>query len=273
MPAVLITAFLLGMVHGVTPDEHTWPITFSYAIGAYSTRGGLTAGLMFSLAFTIQRAIASELAFLALGRWLQNPTVDAWVYVAVGLAMFWAGQYIRGTGRVFHLHGFKGHHHHYEEPHRLPPQMAFGHGLIAGWGFGAFAIIIYTVLAPAMHSAWLGWVPGALFGLGTMTIQASAGALFGHWMRRSKLPEHVARHVAQKTAGNTLFFGGMAFVVAGIFSLLFPRLARYSIATPLHIHNLHTLGLGFLLVMFTVLVVGIGTLVRTLRHAKELVSP
>lgn len=23
---VIVTAFLLGVVHGVTPDEHTWPI-------------------------------------------------------------------------------------------------------------------------------------------------------------------------------------------------------------------------------------------------------
>ncbi len=33
---VVLTAFLLGVVHGVTPDEHTWPITFSYAIGSFS---------------------------------------------------------------------------------------------------------------------------------------------------------------------------------------------------------------------------------------------
>ena len=36
----LATSFLLGIVHGVTPDEHTWPITFSYAVGGYSTRRG-----------------------------------------------------------------------------------------------------------------------------------------------------------------------------------------------------------------------------------------
>ena len=58
----LLTAFLLGIVHGVTPDEHTWPITFSYAVGGYSTRRGLRAGLLFSLAFAIQAGLASELA-------------------------------------------------------------------------------------------------------------------------------------------------------------------------------------------------------------------
>jgi ABC-type nickel/cobalt efflux system permease component RcnA len=35
--AVFITALVLGVIHGITPDEHTWPITFSYAIGSYST--------------------------------------------------------------------------------------------------------------------------------------------------------------------------------------------------------------------------------------------
>ncbi|WP_242848417.1 hypothetical protein [Sulfobacillus thermosulfidooxidans] len=92
---IIVTAFLLGMVHGITPDEHTWPITFSYAIGAYSTQGGLVAGLSFSLAFTLQGAIASERAYLALAKWLQNPRIDAVVYIVVGIAMFLAGKYIR----------------------------------------------------------------------------------------------------------------------------------------------------------------------------------
>jgi len=64
----LLTAFLLGLVHGITPDEHTWPITFSYAVGGYSTRRGLFAGLIFSAAFTAQQALASELAHLGLAR-------------------------------------------------------------------------------------------------------------------------------------------------------------------------------------------------------------
>lgn len=273
IPVILLTAFMLGMVHGVTPDEHTWPITFSYAIGAYSTRGGLVAGFLFSLSFSVQRAIASELSYLALGNWLKNPTLDAFVYVIVGLAMFWAGQYIRNTGRVFHLHGIKAHRHErqeFEQTRSIRPAMALWHGFLAGWGFGSFAIIIYTVLAPGMHNAWFGWVPGFVFGLGTMVVQASAGAIFGHWMRRVKIPEALARGVAQNTAGATLFYGGMAFVTAGVLSLIFPTLQNVQILTPFHVHNLHTLGIGFVLVAFTVLVVGLGTLVRSLRKAKRL---
>lgn len=269
--AILATAFVLGMVHGITPDEHTWPITFSYAIGAYSTRGGLIAGLSFSLAFTVQRAIASELAYLALARWMENPGIDAAVYVVVGLAMFFAGKYIRSKGQVFHIHGLNPHQHDAFEPMRsIPPQMAMAHGFLAGWGFGAFAIIIYTVLAPSMHSVWVAWVPGAFFGLGTMAIQASAGALFGHWMTRANIPPELAKGVAQSTASATLLYGGIAFMAAGTLSLIFPGLQNIAWISPVHVHNLHTIGIGFILVAFTVLIVGIGSLILGMRKAQRL---
>jgi len=79
--AALVTALLLGLVHGMVPDEHTWPITFSYAVGSYSTRKGLRAGLLFSLTFTVQRAIASELAWLGLSHWMQNDWLNQALFV------------------------------------------------------------------------------------------------------------------------------------------------------------------------------------------------
>lgn len=45
LPA-LIYSFLF--VHGILPDEHTWLITFSYAIGGASGKEGMKAGLYFS---------------------------------------------------------------------------------------------------------------------------------------------------------------------------------------------------------------------------------
>lgn len=273
IPLIVLTAFLLGMVHGITPDEHTWPITFSYAIGAYSTRKGFIIGILFSLAFTVQRAIASEIAYLALARWLENPRVDSVVYIIVGIAMFLAGRYVKSTGKVFHIHGIKTHRHGFEDNRALPARWALIHGFIAGWGFGAFALIIYTVLAPSMHNPWLAWLPGAFFGLGTMVVQAAAGALFGSWLRRLNMPEHVARHVAQATAGNTLFWGGLAFMIAGITSLVYPKLWRIGIATPLKIHNLHTLGIGFIMVVITVFFVGIGSLIQAMNKAKQWLKP
>ncbi len=171
------TALALGVLHGLTPDEHTWPITFSYAIGSYSTRRGLAVGLLFSAAFTLQRALGSELAYLALARWMRDPGVDYVVYLVVGAAMAVAGWYVLGGRAPWRLDprppGAEG------PQGGITPGMALVHGFIAGWGVGAYAVILYTVLAPAMPSPWLGWLPGLCFGVGTTLVRRSAGGAAG----------------------------------------------------------------------------------------------
>ena len=190
--AIVATAFVLGMVHGVTPDEDTWPITFSCSIGGCSTRRGLRSGLTYSLAFTVQRAAAIELAYLGLAHVFTFASVDYVVYLVVGSLMVAAGLVVHRRhiiplhllGRL-HLPGLRSHPAGDEDTERPAalrgprPWMPAAHGFVAGWGFGAFALIIYTVLAPAEHSAAWGWVPGAFFGLGTMAVQILAGGLFG----------------------------------------------------------------------------------------------
>ena len=260
----LLTAFLLGLVHGITPDEHTWPITFSYAVGGYSTRRGLRAGLIFSAAFTVQQAFASELAYLGLTRWFTFDAFDGVVYVVVGVIMATAGLYITGSGSLPHLHlpGFgRLSHDHSAQPRELKPWMPAVHGFIAGWGLDAFSAIIYTTLAPAMPSAALGWLPGLFFGIGTLIVQAAAGAAFGLWAARRSLPPEAIREIALITAARTLTWGGIAFALFGVFTLLFPRAADFGIGTRLHVHNLDSVGLPFLLVIFSVVGVGVTTFV------------
>jgi ABC-type nickel/cobalt efflux system permease component RcnA len=306
--SVLATSFLLGMIHGVTPDEHTWPITFSYAVGGYSSRAGMRNAFIFSLAFTLQRALASELAFLALGSFLTlGSRGDYVVYVVVGVAMFAAARYIHG-GKLpwhfdFHLHEGKprvksgggtavpaaSHDHEHahlhahmhggvevssaphwtadscpecHEPNLVDPRawMPALHGFIAGWGFGAFALIVYTVLAPSMPSAWWGWVPGALFGLGTTVVQVMVGGLVGWLVRRKGASPQLSRRLGLVVAGRTLAAGGVAFVLGGLFGIAFPNLASFSVSTGVHVHNLAHLGLPLVLVVVSVAGVGVGSL-------------
>jgi len=263
----LLTAFLLGIVHGVTPDEHTWPITFSYAVGGYSTARGLRAGLLFSLAFAIQAAFASELAHLGLTQWFTIAGFDNIVYVAVGLVMAAAGLFAMGRGVLPHLHlpGVPRKRKHAQaqppQPRELKWWMPAVHGFIAGWGLDAFSMIIYTTLAPAMPSAAIGWLPGLVFGFGTLCVQAAAGAAFGAWAVRRGLPQEAIRSIALTTAARTLTWGGLAFLLFGLFGLAFPGIADMAIRTPLRIHNLDTLGLPFLLLVFAVLGVGVTSFV------------
>ena len=263
----LLTAFLLGVVHGITPDEHTWPITFSYAVGGYSTRRGLRAGLTFSLAFAVQRALASELAYLGLTHWLTFEPLEEIVDIAVGAVMIAAGLFVMGRGTLPHLHLMHPPQHNAARPEPREPKawMPAVHGFVAGWGFGAFAAIIYAVLAPAMPSAATGWLPGFMFGIGTLCVQAAAGAAFGGWLARRGLPQEAIRRIGLVTASRTLLWGGGAFVVLGVLSVLFPQLGNIAITTPLRVHNLHTLGLPFLVLLFTVIGVGATTLVTCTR--------
>ncbi len=278
LSAILLTSYLLGVVHGITPDEHTWPITFSYAIGSYSSRRGLLVGLLFSGAFTLQRAIASELAALALIPALTHGWEGYLVYIVVGVAMALAGAYMLRTGRLLHLelprlrHQVVVAHERATDAADLPraprPWMALVHGFVAGWGFGAFALILFTVMVPAMHSIAFGWVPGALFGVGTTTVQAAAGASFGWVSRRLRLSPEAAVRAGRLTSGRTLLWGGILFAVAGAFGLLVPGVAGLSLATGLHVHNLDQIGLPLVLVMVIVLGIGVGTLVHETRAAR-----
>ncbi|MCL5409103.1 MAG: hypothetical protein M1135_03720 [Candidatus Omnitrophica bacterium] len=270
-----LLSYLLGIVHGITPDEHTWPITFSYSIGSYSAKKGFIIGLVFSLAFTLQRAIASQLAYFSLIKFLSAPSADYIVYMIVGIAMALGGIYVFRFNDIFHIHFDRIDRIHHKEvcegiecsPHKTSVRMALFHGFIAGWGFGAFALILYTVLSPSMPNAYMGWIPGFLFGLGTTTVQIFAGASFGWLSKNLKLPAEITRRISNLTAGRTLFYGGLLFFIAGIIGLIFPKIMSFNIITTIHVHNLHNLGIGFFLVIFVVLFIGLFTLIReTIRY-------
>lgn len=251
--SAIVIALLLGIVHGIIPDEHTWPITFSYAVGSYSTKGGAKVGMIFSAGFTLQRAILSEIAYFALAGIFMTSAAFGITYVLVGIAMFAAGMYIKNKRIYPHWHGLEerlsyvfGLHkkdsksHRQEEEHKLnplattdastdlkavPSKLAFLHGIIAGFGFGAFALIIYTVLSPAMPNAWVGWIPGFMFGIGTMIMQIILGAGFGRWLSGAKkLTQRGIAFVARTISSDVLYYGGLAFAIAGIAILAYPQI-------------------------------------------------
>jgi len=242
--SALLYSFLFGLLHGILPDEHTWPVTFSYAIGGASGREGIKAGLYFSAAFTLQRTLVSEIAYLALAPSLLNPTVNGIVYCVVALAMSCAGAIILRKNRYSHIHLF-GHCHgavcemeqmgqiftkeHEESSGRafmLPARWTVIHGFIAGFGFGGFSLFVNTVAAPAMKSPWAGFLPGLVFGLGTMLMLLIVGGMFGASLRWTRMfTEQEIKRIGTQTGGRTLFFGGILFAFAGVCTLT--GLARY----------------------------------------------
>lgn len=263
----LVTAFFLGLIHGIVPDEHTWPITFSYSVGSYSSRGGLRTGLLFSLAFTVQRAIASEVAYFAFAWLIPGARWNFYIYIVVGTVMLLSGYYAAHRRRLLHLF----HSHSFEpsaESRALPGYMPLVHGFIAGWGTGAFALITYTILAPAMPSPYVGFLPGMLFGLGTTVMQMLFGALIGAWMARRRLAGAARAWVARMVAGRTLFWGGLGFILLGIAGIFDPGLGVIAFRTGLHVHNLAHLGAGFVLAVLVPFAAGGYAMIRSLREVR-----
>lgn len=192
-----------------------------------------------------------------------------WVYLIVGVVMLGGGRLVLHRPR--RNLGAAGSPTDAENLLQDPkPWMPAIHGFVAGWGFGAFALILYTVLAPAMPSALWGWVPGALFGLGTTLVQALAGAGIGFWASRRGLDPESLRAAALRSAGRTLFWGGTTFVTAGILGLFIPEIGNWRFETGIRIHNLAHLGLAFAIVIFVVLGVGVGSFVSEIRKLRRL---
>lgn len=265
----LVIVFLMGLIHGITPDEHTWPITFSYSIGSYSTKGGMRAGLLFSSAFTLQRAIASELAYFALARFLTRPGEEETVYLLVGAVMWMSGYFILHRRQALHLLPWLERLAPAvpDDRQAVPVKLALLHGFIAGWGTGAFATIIYTVISPHMPNPYIAFLPGLLYGLGTTVMQIVTGAAFGRYIESRKLGEAAKAFVGRFVAGNTLFIGGILFVLAGAAGLVYPKLMAWQISTGLPVYNLNAINTGLLLVIVIVGGAGFTSLVIALRKA------
>ena len=275
---IILISFILGLLHGATPDEHTWPITFSYAIGSYSSRKGMKAGFTFSAGFTLQRAFLTTLGFLGLAAIYKTYNLDGPVYVVVGIAMLVAGAHILNKKKYLHLPlDLLLHRNIHNEEHKRVPKyesdvyatkdvplgMAAAHGLIAGFGFGAYATILVFVLTPQLPSLIYAPLPGLFFGIGTMIMQIIFGAIFANFAKFKNLDEKHALAIGRKTAGRTLYYGGLLFAIIGLLIIFFPVIDSIAISTGNPIPNLDSIGVATLLVFGTVGVFGIGNLIHS----------
>lgn len=283
---ILGIAAVLGMLHGLTPDEHTWPITFSYSIGSYSTKGGMKAGFTFSAGFTTQRAILTTLGFAGLAEIYKAYNLDGYIYILVGIAMFFAGYYLlRGTDIHLPLDRLLGgREHHTERAERIPLhesddvlkpvplRLAILHGFIAGWGVGAYASIITFVLAPEMPNIYYAALVGACFGIGTMIMQVILGSVFANMMRVKKLNQTQIKYVGRSAAARTLYLGGIAFALIGLLIASFPSIESYAVSTGNPIPNLDQIGVATLLVIGVVGIIGLGSVYQGYKELSRLPS-
>ena len=108
-------------------------------------------------------------------------------------------------------------------------------------------------------------MPGTAFGLGTLCVQAGAGAAFGLWAARRGLPASAVRGIGLLAASRTLLWGGCAFIGLALFDFAFPSLADIGFSTGLQ----YKLGLPVLVTIFVVAGVGMTSLVTSTYAARR----
>jgi H+/Cl- antiporter ClcA len=111
-----------------------------------------------------------------------------------------------------------------------------------------------------MPNMYVAWLPGALFGVGTMIMQILFGAFFGAFLTKKKnLSKDNVAFLSKYISKNVLYYGGLAFLIAGIIIVLFPSVLGFGINTGIKIHNLDNLDVGFFLVVLVVVVISIAS--------------
>lgn len=87
---VPLAIVLIGVVHGLKPDEHTWPITVSHALMRRNIKGAILSTTAFTGALTLVWTILSGPAGYAVGLGLTSGIYDPVVDIAVGATMIGA---------------------------------------------------------------------------------------------------------------------------------------------------------------------------------------
>lgn len=265
----------LGMLHGVIPDEHTWPITFAYSVGATTGRGGIRSGAFFSAAFTLQRAIMSQLVYFAVAVFfVTSDLLNGPVYIVVGAAMSIAG-YLILKNKIPHFHPLMklserdlGKHttaggHLKENEANVPIHWCIIHGFISGFGVdtGIFSAFIYLTALPVLanRGLWeIGWLPGFLFGAGTFLVLMAVGLFFGQTLQVAKrFGTYRVAMFGRLVGARTLLFGGIAFMVLG---------PPYYFG----IENYVPIDFGTFIVLVVMIAIAIPTMIYTWKEVRDL---
>ncbi|MGC8636549.1 MAG: hypothetical protein ACP5T5_05960 [Thermoprotei archaeon] len=158
-PLWLLAIFVVGILHGLKPDEHTWPITVSYGMMQRDVRGVIEAVSVFAGALTLVWSLMSALTG-QLADFLSSPRLTPYVDIVVGTTMVGVAAYLALS---------KG--DHAEVQNTADYKLIWIHGLAAAFGGDFFIVLILTLaLMPVIPSA-LSFLIGLAFGAGSWIAQ------------------------------------------------------------------------------------------------------
>lgn len=203
-PYWYIGILVIGMVHGLKPDEHTWPITVSYGLMQNTIKKALISTWVFALSLTL---IWSSLSALTgqLYNFFVNYNLDPLVDIMVGITMIGVSLYIlyRKDYNV-------------KEDKTADYKLIWVHGTAAAFG-GDFIIVLLLTLALAPFIPInITFSIGLLFGLGSLLSQSLIVSLIYKGIIKSIKNTSVMLRAGRLSLG----FLGVFMIILGIFSYI-----------------------------------------------------
>ncbi|MEM0174159.1 MAG: hypothetical protein QXV69_02015 [Sulfolobaceae archaeon] len=202
---------VIGIIHGLKPDEHTWPITISYALMQKNIYGAVKSTVVFALAlttiWTALSALVGEVINLGLATGVLDPEVD----IIVGLTMI-------GVAILYLLRSKSK-----EDPEGVKSsapdyKLIWIHGVAAAFGGDFFVVLLLSVSITTLLPSFPTFLVGLLFGLGSLASQLVVVLLaYSGLVKSIKSPQTLVN-----VGKLSLLFLGIFMIVLGIFSYLIP---------------------------------------------------
>lgn len=207
-----LAVFVIGLIHGLKPDEHTWPITISYAMMQKTTVDAIKSTTVFALAlttvWTALSALVGQLIDSSLARGVFDPQVDIVVGLTmIGVALFYLyktkpkGANASGKAEIASAPDFK---------------LIWVHGTAAAFGGDFFVVLLLAITSATLSPSFPTFLVGLTFGLGSLLSQLTVVLLAYKGLIKSvKQPQLLVN------AGKlSLLFLGVFMIALGIYSYL-----------------------------------------------------
>lgn len=178
-----LAVLIIGVVHGLKPDEHTWPITISYAMMQRDVGGAVLSTMTFAGALTLVWTALSAAVGLLPSSMFQG-AYDWLVDVVVGVTMISiAGLYL---------------HKERAEEGKAPAAPDYKaiwiHGLAAAFGGDFFAVLLLALSVKALSPSFPLALVGFLFGAGSFVGQIGVVlAAYKGLLKAVRAPEILVR--------------------------------------------------------------------------------
>jgi sulfite exporter TauE/SafE len=207
---MMLSIFILGLIHGLTPDEHTWPMLFSFVLSERKWTKGVLAAVSFILPATLVWAgISGFSGFLGSVFWKES--LEIYMHFILGVLMIIFGFYIFRFLKIPHLHL---RHHHDEKVEGISLKQLSVYGFFLGLCPCVPVLILYG-LSAKLHNFSYGILAGVLFGLGTMVSLSILGGFLGGILQfaEEKSQKDLSK-VCAKLSGFVLIVLGVWLIVS-----------------------------------------------------------